>query len=143
MSKALLLGQNAPIITAEAPTAPTLPDLVTLTGYGLGLWWCLGGPTWAGVASMLSDELDGRLARATRQTSERGSHLDWGADVTLTPLALLRLGRTVGNVPLAMAAAPPVLLLQADLRARGERPAIGSARTAIMLAAMVAERMNR
>lgn len=139
---AIVVGQDALPVTATAPLAPTLPDVVTLASYGLGLWWCLGGPTWAGVASMLGDELDGRLARATKQTSERGGHLDWGADVALTPLALLRLGKTVGNVPLAMAAAPPLLLLQADMRARGERPAIGSARAAIMIAAMIAEKLR-
>ena len=74
--------------------APTLADLVTVTGYGLGLWWAFGGPTWAGLSSIVLDELDGPIARAMGQTSERGSALDWGADVSLTAVAGLRLVRT-------------------------------------------------
>lgn len=111
-------------------------DLLTLTGYALGLWWTQGGPSWAGLASILLDELDGQVARADGPT-ERGSALDWGADVALTPLALARLERATGAP--AFFAAPVVLAAQANLRASGERPAVGSARAVAMLAAIVAE----
>ncbi len=116
--------------------APSAPDLVTLTGYMLGLWWAQGGPAWAGLVSIVADEADGRLARALGETSERGSALDWGADVALTPFALARLGRECGNPDAAMLLAPVLLLVQAAARARGERPSVGSVRAVLMLAAM-------
>lgn len=115
---------------------PTLADALTLGGYGLGLYWSLGGPNWTGVVSLLLDEVDGRVARKMGQSSVRGGNLDWGADVALTPLALLRLGRETGHVTAALVAAPVVLYAQAELRAQGYRPPIGSARAAITLAAM-------
>jgi hypothetical protein len=113
---------------AQAPARPdpplTLADVVTLGGYGLGVWWSVGGPAWAGVASIVADEVDGRLARATGTTTSHGSALDWGADVALTPLALLRLGREVGYPTAALLAAPPVLYAQPRLP-DGVRPSIG------------------
>lgn len=121
----------------------TLPDAVTLAGYGLGVYWSLGGPTWAGVVSVIADEVDGRLARATGATTTHGGELDWGADVALTPLALARLGREVGHPALALAAAPPVLYVQAMLRDASWRPTVGSARAAITLAAIAAREILR
>lgn len=115
----------------------TAADWVTLTGYGLGLWWTQGGPAWAGLASIVADELDGQVARA-HGSSARGSALDWGADVALTPLALGRLGRELGH-PELFFAAPVVLAAQASMRAAGERPTVGSARALAMLAAIVLE----
>lgn len=50
-------------MSTEAPLF-TAADGVTLAGLGLGLWWSLGGPAWAGLGSLVADELDGRLARA-------------------------------------------------------------------------------
>jgi hypothetical protein len=130
---------------AEPSLAPSAPDVVTLAGYGLGLWWCLGGPTWAGIASIACDEVDGRLARLTGKSSPRGSALDWGADVALTPLALLRLGRAAWpgeeerGKTVALLLAPAVLYGQASLRGSDWRPPVGSARAAIMVGAMIAE----
>lgn len=118
---------------------PSAADVITMAGYGLGLWWCVGGPTWAAVGSIVLDEIDGRLARATGTTSERGSLLDWGQDVTLIPLALRRLGNAVGHPNAPLLAAPPILYLQASARAEGLRPVIGSARAAIMLGAIALE----
>lgn len=116
-----------------------IPTALTLGSYALGLWWCVGGPTWAGLVSIALDEVDGRVARAIGATSETGSALDWGTDVILTPLALRRLGGSF-NVPNgALVAAPPILYAQAKMRADGKRPAVGSARAAIMVAAMVTE----
>lgn len=117
----------------------TFADLVTLTGYGLGLYWSAGGPWWAGAASIVADEVDGRLARALGETSTRGRFLDWGADVTLTPAAFGRLGREVGVGPgLGLAVAPVALLAQAHLAAEGRRPPVGSLRAVGMVAGMVA-----
>lgn len=118
----------------------TLADVVTLVGYGLGLWWCVGGPTWAGLGSIACDEIDGRLARAMGTASKHGAELDWGADVILTPLALRRLGAALKHPNLALVAAPPILYAQANLRAEGRRPTFGSARAAIMVGAMILER---
>lgn len=118
---------------------PTLADLVTATGYGLGLWWAFGGPTWAGLSSIVLDELDGPIARAMGQTSERGSALDWGADVSLTGVSALRLGQATGKPVAALAAAPALLYGQAHLRGSGYRPPLGSARAVLMLATMAVE----
>lgn len=111
----------------------TLPDAVTMAGYFLGVWWSLGGPSWAGVASVIADEVDGRLARATGTSTQHGSSLDWGADIALTPLALARLGAEIRQPMLAPIAAPPVLLAQAMLRGSEARPSIGSARAVVTL----------
>lgn len=119
------------------------PNVVTLTGYALGLWWCVGGPTWAGLASIVMDEVDGRLARATLATSEVGSILDSTADVALVPMSLLRLGRATGTGAAPLIVAPPILLHQAVTRAEEWRPPVGSWRAGIMIAAMVAEALSR
>ena len=121
---------------SDDPTV-TAPDLVTLAGYGLGLWWAADGPAWAGLLSILADEIDGRLARATNTTTAHGSALDWGADVALVPPTLARLGRELGmgSTP-GLVASPAVLLAQSHLRAAGDRPSVGSARAVAMLAAM-------
>lgn len=130
---------GAPSLPTETPT---LADVVTLTGFGLGLWWAQGGPSWAGVASLLADEVDGRLARAMGTASAHGSLLDWGGDVALTPFALARLGRETGHERASFWAAPPVLLGQTMLRARGYRPSVGSARAVVTLAAIVAHELR-
>ena len=109
-------------------------DVVTLTGYACGLWFCGGGPAWAALASVVADEVDGRLARRDGTASARGSAMDWGADVALTPAALGRLGVELGVELLPVA--PVVLAAQASLRARGRRPRVGSARAVVMLAAV-------
>lgn len=130
-------------LTLPAPNLPlsVLPgvaDMITLTSFALGIWWCVGGPWYAAILSIIGDELDGRYARATGTTSERGALLDWGQDVTLTPLALMRLGINVGMGPIAIVAAPALLYTQSHLKASGYRPEYGSARAVIMLAGVVA-----
>ena len=115
---------------------PSVADYITITSFALGLWWCVGGPMWAGIASILGDEIDGRYARATGTTSERGALLDWGADITLTPMALMRLTINAGMGPVGIIAAPLVLYTQVQLKTEGYRPPIGSARAVIMLAGM-------
>ena len=115
------------------------PNAITLAGYALGLWWCVGGPTWAAIVSILADEADGRLARAMNASSEVGSKLDWSADVALVPMSLLRLGRATGTGAIPVLAAPPILWNQATSRADSWRPPVGSWRAAIMIAAILAE----
>jgi hypothetical protein len=91
---------------------------------------------------MVGDELDGRIARARGTASARGGLLDWGADISLTSLSLLRLGRVTGHEKHALYAAPPVLFAQAALRSDGYAPPVGSARAVIMIAAILAEKYN-
>jgi len=138
---------QAPLAKVGAGVAPSLvpgaADLVSLVSFATGLWWAVGGPTWAGIVSIAADELDGRIARATNTTSERGSALDWGIDVALTPLSLLRLGESAGHPNVALLAAVPTLYAQAHLRAEGWRPPFLSARALIMLSAMAFERTLR
>ncbi len=116
---------------------PSLPDAITVTSYALGLWFCMGGPPWAAIASIIGDELDGRLARATDNTSDRGMYLDWASDIILTPLSLKRLGKET-ETPEVIAASPIIMYAQAHMKAKGERPPVGSARAVIMLAALAA-----
>lgn len=142
-SLSIILASYGPVESLRAASGlyrlpiPTMPDTVTMVGYGLGLWWGLGGPHWAGVASVIADEVDGRLARATNTATAYGSSLDWGGDVALTPLALTRLASELGvSKSLGIIAAVPVLYGQSRLRGDGWRPTIGSARAAVTLAAI-------
>ena len=121
----------------------SLADVVTITGYGLGLWWCSGGPGWAALASMGCDELDGAIARRMGTTSESGAAMDWGADIALTPLAMLRLSRDLGKPEVAAVGAPVALAVQAKLKGAGVRPPVLSARAVIMLAALALEERRR
>lgn len=106
--------------------ACTLPNALTLIGYGLGLWWVAGGPAWSAVVSVVLDELDGRLARALGSCSSLGSKLDWTTDIVLTAMTLGKLG------------ARPALIVgttgvQTFLRDHEHRPRVGSARALLML----------
>src|SRR5258706_9841385 len=87
--------------TALATLSPTpstaklnWPNAITLAGYAATLAWLAGGPWWLAVAGIAADEVDGRVARATGETSEYGGLLDWAVDLTLTGLVLPRLGWT-------------------------------------------------
>lgn len=121
----------------------TAADLVTISGYAAGIWWSVGGPTWAALYSLVADELDGPIARDRGTAGPQGADLDWGADVALTPLALMRLGRSSGHPQLAVASAPAILAVQARLRSQGIAPPIGSARAAIMLATIAIEQYQK
>jgi phosphatidylglycerophosphate synthase len=137
-SRSLVVGGEA-----SPYSLPSLPDVVTLTSMGLGIWWTIGGgPLWAGLLSILGDEIDGRLARAMDATSERGSNLDWGSDVALTSLSLVRLGREWDLEKAGIVAAPLVFFAQAAMRTQGFRPAVGSARAVAMIAAMLTPRLR-
>ena len=143
-----LLGRSAVAAKADVVGVAMgrgifLSDVVTITGYGLGLWWCSGGPGWAALASMGCDELDGALARRMGTTSESGTAMDWGADIALTPLAMLRLSRDLGKPEVAAVGAPVALAVQAKLKGAGVRPPVLSARAVIMLAALALEERRR
>ena len=131
--------QAPPAAIADKGAGITLADLVTVTGYGLGLWWASGGPGWAALASMACDELDGPIARARDTAGASGSALDWGADVALTPMALVRLSRDLEKPAIAAVGAPLVLAVQAKMRGTGFKPPVGSARAVVMAVALVVE----
>lgn len=135
------LRERAPRADA-GQRALTPADAVTLAGYAFGLWWARGGPAWAALLSCVADEADGRLCRASGTCSAFGSALDWGADVALLPLALDRVAREA-ELPAVAYVAPVVLGFQAAARARGERPAVGSARAVVMLAGVLLEAARR
>ena len=121
----------------------TAADLITLTGYAAGIWWSVGGPTWSAIYSMIADEVDGPAARRMGTAGPQGADLDWGTDVALTPLALMRLGRTIGQPQLTVAAAPLVLAVQARLHSQGWTPPVGSARAGVMLATIAIEQYQK
>lgn len=129
----------APAASSLAPPARrsviNLPNVITLAGFFATLAW-LGGasPGWA-LLGLLADEIDGRVARATGQTSEFGSLLDWTTDVTLTALVMQRLE--------ILWALPPVTAAQVALRKDGWRPPVGSARAVLTLWALYRENIAR
>lgn len=121
----------------------TVADVMTLGGYGLGLWWCAGGPDWAALASIGLDELDGVVAGQLEGDSMCGRTLDWGADIALTPMALLRLSKDLERPEIATIGAPVVLALQAKFKSMGRAPPVLSARAVVMLAAILLESKRR
>ena len=121
----------------------SLADIVTIAGYGLGLWWSTGGPSWAALASMGCDELDGAIARRMGTAGPSGEALDWGADIALTPLAMLRLSRDLDSPAVATVGAPVALAVQAKLKGSNFRPPVLSARGLVMLAALAVEAQKR
>ena len=153
-ARAADLARLAPTPASLAPTEtigqaedaprrnPNVADLLTLTGYALGLWWCVGGPTWAGLASIALDEIDGYVARRLGIATPIGSILDSTADVALVPMSLLRLGRATGHEGAALAAAVPILYVQAETRDAEQRPPLLSFRAVIMLTTMAIEALE-
>ena len=114
---------QGPVVQPDARA--NLPNAITLCSLVLGVWWAFGGPWWAALGSVVLDEVDGRVARMTKQTSHFGSQFDWGTDLALTALSLGRLG-----VPWAI---PLVTTGQVILRNHGYRPNVGSARAFLMV----------
>jgi len=107
-----------------------LPNLVTLAGFASGIAWMHGAPAWTALASILADEVDGRLARSMDADSEFGAELDYSVDVSLTIMALNNL---LGSTIPAMMIVP----LQAYLRSSGHRPDFGSIRMWLMFAGVL------
>lgn len=114
-----------------AKARATLPNAITIAGYASSLAWMAGAPWPFALVGLLADEIDGRVARVTGQTSEYGSHLDWAVDLTLTGMAAARCGM-VGLCTL-----PVTTAVQAAMREHGVRPSIGSARAAYTVAALL------
>jgi len=112
------------------------PNAVTMAGFALGVWWVVGGPDWAAVASIIADEADGAIARDTGQTSEFGAELDFNADVVLTALTLRKLGVPWGAIPLVTAG-------QVALRNGGYKPPVLSLRAVLMLYAIIAKNKRK
>ena len=137
------MGTETDVVGVVMVRGISLSDVVTITGYGLGLWWCSGGPGWAALASLGCDELDEAIARRMGTTSDSGAAMDWGADIALTPLAMLRLSRDLGKPEVAAVGAPVALAVQAKLKSSGARPPVLSARAVIMLAALALEERRR
>ena len=122
-----------PVVASPAPLSlVNVPNAITLAGYALTVGWLLGGPWWMAGLGLIADEADGRVARATGQTSEFGSLFDWAVDLTLTGLVLNRVG--------ALWALPPVTVGQVYLREKDWRPPVGSARAGLTLYALYKER---
>jgi phosphatidylglycerophosphate synthase len=99
-------------------SALTLPNAITISGQASMLAWLAGASPWFLAWGLAADELDGKVARATGQTSEAGSALDWGVSVSLSSLMLWQLG--------APWAIPVVLFSQAILRGQDWGPPVGS-----------------
>lgn len=118
----------AGLIETPAGQVVTLANVVTVAGYAATLGWLRTGNVPLAVLGLLADEVDGKIARATGTSSELGSALDWGADISTTGAILLHMGLW----PLA----PVALVTQALLRSNGWRPAIGSLRAVVTLAAL-------
>jgi len=114
------------LATVNSDAVLNVPNLLTFASLGLGVWWTVGGgPPWSAVASVLLDELDGRVARATGETTRFGATFDWAGDLVLTGLVLNKLG--------AAEAIPIVTTGQVVFREAGYRPPVLSIRGALML----------
>ena len=120
------LSQPTSPLALSSDAATNVPNAITLASLVLGVWWIYDGPDWAAVTSVVLDEADGRVARATGQTSNFGSSYDWGVDVVLTALALHKVGAPWPLIP-------AVTTGQVVLREEGFRPAVLSARGLVML----------
>lgn len=115
--------------SAVSDASVNLPNAITLSGYAATIGWLLGGSPLLAIYGIAADEADGRVARATGQTSDYGGLLDWAVDITLTGLVLARLGWTW----LLVVVTP----MQAYLRQRGFRPVIGSSRAVFTIVALL------
>ena len=107
----------------------TLGSALTMTGYGLGFWWTLGGPAWSAVSSIILDEVDD----AARADKDRfGTSLNWGSNLILTALSLLRLKAPLWTIPTATAA-------QVYLKSINFVAPLGSLRAGLMMYGVVVE----
>ena len=111
-----------------------IPNAITLGGYASSLWWLAGGSPWFAVASIAADEADGRVARATGESTEYGSHLDWGVDMALAGAIAVKVG--LGGMGLVVL--PIMMAVQVAMRERGETPPVGSGRAAMTVYALLA-----
>lgn len=107
-----------------------LPNTMTIAGLASTAVWLGGGSGWWALAGLVLDELDGRVARATGETTETGSQLDWAGDVAMSTAVLAKLGAPY------VYAASAVVAGQVALRSSDYRPTVGSARALLTLYAL-------
>ncbi len=109
-------------------TNVNFPNVVSTAGLACAVaWLCGGGPGFA-VASIILDEMDGTIARATGQTSTFGAEYDWAIDIALQGAVAVKIGHPVMlllSVPASVAA-----------RESDTRPPFGSWRAMGMLYAL-------
>lgn len=117
------------LFSEPSDASVNLPNAITISGYAATIAWLGGAHPAFAIYGIVADEADGRVARATGETSDYGGLLDWAVDITLTGLVLARLGWTwalLGITP-----------MQAYLRQRGYRPTVGSTRAVLTLYAII------
>jgi len=129
LSEAGVLAEVAGSEPKKSDARINLPNAISLSGYASTIYWLGGGHPGFAIYGLVADEADGRVARATKQTSEYGGLLDWAIDITLTGLVLSKLGWTWGLLLVTPA--------QAYLRQRGYRPTVGSARALFTVIALL------
>lgn len=122
-------GSKTNLFSELSDARLNLPNAITLSGYAATIAWLGGAHPAFAIYGIVADEADGRVARATNETSDYGGLLDWAIDLTLTGLVLARLGWTWALLGVTPA--------QAYLRQRGYRPTVGSARAALVLYAII------
>jgi phosphatidylglycerophosphate synthase len=110
----------------------SVPNAITILGYGASLLWLGGGPWWLAMIGLVADEADGRVARYMGQASDLGSNLDWAVDLTLT-------GLTAERAKLPLLALVPITAAQAALRTDAWRPPVGSVRAVLTLYTLLKE----
>lgn len=124
MSDFVLWQRNDTLVSGEdaasKPSVFNCPNFISLVGLATSIGWLVTGNKAMGVASILADELDGPVARATCQTSSYGSQLDYAIDVAMTGAVFYKIKHPwllLGIVP-----------TQAFLRDQGYAPSFGSFR---------------
>lgn len=116
------------LVREKRDDVATVANVISLSGLVAGLLYLKGGsPAWA-VASIVADEVDGRVARAMGQTSEVGSALDWGVDMTLMGAFATKLD--------ILPVLPPAVAWSAYLRGQGISPPLLSSRALMMIYAL-------
>ena len=109
-----------------------VPNAISLAGVAATCAWLAGGSVWWLVLGLGLDELDGEVARNLGQTSGFGSQLDWTIDVaTMGAIAVKLMYLGAGSI--WVWSMPVVIAVQAYMRNRGQAPAFGSARAAMVL----------
>lgn len=119
---------------AQGP-ALNAPNVITLGGYVATIAWLMGASKAWGVVGLIADEVDGRVARATKTATDYGSLLDWATDLTLTGAVAYK-----ANLLWSL---PPVTAIQAYLRQEGVAPAVGSARAVYTIIALLQKDQNK
>lgn len=116
--------------SSDGKSPVNLPNAITVAGLGATAVWLGGGSGWWALFGLAADELDGRVARATGQTSDLGSKLDWAGDIAMNAAVLAKLGQPY------VYALPAIVVGQAALREAEWRPPVGSARALTTLFAL-------